>query len=211
MFDVDGIRILIDPHFENEEEVREKYPKFFEPDYVILTHGHSDHTDALDTLSRDCAIIAPFELCELLKKDYPDFHYLSMNVGGEITLMPFIRVNMVKAEHSSSYKGQYAGPAVGYVLRYKTHSIYHAGDTSIFGDMYLIHGLYRPTLGLLPMDGIYTMDMDQVCFACRKYFDFKVMIPMHYSKNLPLRRLSDYLKNTTKVFKMQPMTDICLD
>ena len=48
-------------------------------------------------------------------------------------------------------------------------------------DMKLINKLYKPTIGLIPIGGHYTMDMKDATFAIKNYFDFKLSIPMHYN------------------------------
>ena len=84
---------------------------------------------------------------------------------------------MVSADHSSSCgfvgTGQEhlfdGGAPAGWVLRFtvknKGYSIYHAGDTGIFGDMGLISDLYRPTTVLLPIGGNFTMGPEEAAYA----------------------------------------------
>ena len=45
--------------------------------------------------------------------------------------------------------------------------LYHAGDTSVFGDMQLIRELYQPKIVMLPIGGFYTMGPKQAALACR--------------------------------------------
>jgi len=57
---------------------------------------------------------------------------------------------MVSADHSSSYHNSttdefiFAGEPVGYVVRVGDVSLYHAGDTNVFGDMETINNVYKP-------------------------------------------------------------------
>jgi L-ascorbate metabolism protein UlaG (beta-lactamase superfamily) len=44
-------------------------------------------------------------------------------------------------------------------------TIYHAGDTNVFGDMSLIRELYRPSLALLPIGGHFTMGPREAALA----------------------------------------------
>jgi L-ascorbate metabolism protein UlaG (beta-lactamase superfamily) len=58
-------------------------------------------------------------------------------------------------------------------------TVYFAGDTSLFGDMRLIHELYRPTVAFLPIGDLFTMDPAAAAKAC-ELLGVKTVIPMHY-------------------------------
>lgn len=63
---------------------------------------------------------------------------------------------MVNAFHSSGLEegGQvvYAGEPAGYVVRLENGlTLYHAGDTCVFGDMRIIGELYQPDVAMLPV------------------------------------------------------------
>ena len=78
---------------------------------------------------------------------------------------------MVDAKHSSSYTDDgvitYLGEAAGYVLTFENGlTVYFAGDTALFGDMRLIHDLYRPTVAFLPIGDLFTMDPVAAAKAC---------------------------------------------
>ncbi|HEY8137947.1 MAG TPA: metal-dependent hydrolase, partial [Methylocystis sp.] len=59
-------------------------------------------------------------------------------------------------------------------------TLYHMGDTGIFGDMALIAELYAPKIGLVPVGGRFTMDGAMAALAVERYFDFETVIPCHY-------------------------------
>jgi L-ascorbate metabolism protein UlaG (beta-lactamase superfamily) len=91
---------------------------------------------------------------------------------------------MVSADHSSGIQGDKGvidgGEPGGYVLRFDDGtSVYHAGDTNVFGDMRLIGGLYEPQLAMLPIGGHFTMGPLEASFAARM-LGVKTIIPMHY-------------------------------
>jgi L-ascorbate metabolism protein UlaG (beta-lactamase superfamily) len=74
----------------------------------------------------------------------------------------------------------YGGEAVGYVIEFeKGLKLYHAGDTAVFGDMQLIHELYRPELVFLPIGDLFTMGPREAAMAC-KFLRPKAVIPMHF-------------------------------
>ena len=52
----------------------------------------------------------------------------------------------------------YGGEACGYVIRLPGGlTDYHAGDTSVFGDMKIIGELYAPEVAMIPIGDHYTM------------------------------------------------------
>ena len=59
-------------------------------------------------------------------------------------------------------------------------SLYHMGDTDIFGDMALIHELYEPQVGIVPIGDRFTMGAKSAALACNRYFEFETIIPCHY-------------------------------
>ncbi|MCL2562250.1 MAG: MBL fold metallo-hydrolase, partial [Rikenellaceae bacterium] len=78
------------------------------------------------------------------------------------------------------------GLACGFVIRCGAEAVYYAGDTCLFGDMRLVDELYKPTVGLLPIGGKYTMDAEAAAYACNNFFNFRTVIPMHYDTFPPI-------------------------
>jgi L-ascorbate metabolism protein UlaG (beta-lactamase superfamily) len=106
-----------------------------------------------------------------------------MNKGGTYTSHG-VAITMVNALHSSSaMEGDqivYLGEAAGFVIRLENgFTLYHAGDTGLFGDMRIIGELYKPELSLLPIGGHFTMDPKEATYAAR-LLGSKYVIPMHY-------------------------------
>jgi L-ascorbate metabolism protein UlaG (beta-lactamase superfamily) len=74
----------------------------------------------------------------------------------------------------------YGGEAAGYVIRLPGGmTVYHAGDTAVFGDMKIIGELYAPDLALLPIGDHYTMSPREAALAIR-LLGVKHVVPMHY-------------------------------
>jgi L-ascorbate metabolism protein UlaG (beta-lactamase superfamily) len=151
--------------------------------HVILTHGHDDHVgDTVDICrSNGATLIAIWELANHLK-DKGVEKIDPTNTGGSIYTEDF-DVTFVQAFHSSSSGGVYLGNPCGIVIRCKTekHTIYHMGDTAIFGDMALINKLHRPNIGIVPVGDRFTMNPETAAYACRTFFKFKTIIPCHYA------------------------------
>ena len=147
--------------------------------HVALTHGHEDHAgDAVDICKQNGAVlVAVYEVCVALGVD----KFEPANTGGTIYTDDF-DITFVRADHSSSFEGKYMGNPCGLVVRAKgeDHTVYHMGDTDIFGDMALINEIYAPDIGIVPIGDRFTMRPATAALACRKFFDFKTIIPCHY-------------------------------
>ncbi len=75
----------------------------------------------------------------------------------------------------------YGGEPAGLIIRTPGGlTVYHAGDTSVFGDMKLIGELYRPDLAMLPIGDLFTMGPREAAVAIR-LLGVKDVIPMHYA------------------------------
>jgi L-ascorbate metabolism protein UlaG (beta-lactamase superfamily) len=102
------------------------------------------------------------------------FAGIGFNIGGTVEHKG-IRVTMTPALHSSE-----SGVPVGYIVRMPSgFTFYHAGDTSVFGDMALWGELYPLDLALLPVGGFFTMDARQAALAC-KMLKPKALLPLHW-------------------------------
>ncbi|MDH3581136.1 MAG: metal-dependent hydrolase [Hyphomicrobiales bacterium] len=153
--------------------------------HIALTHGHDDHVG--DTVAI-CAksgvpVIAVYELAMYLNAQGVE-NVDPGNPGGTIDQGDF-DVSFVKAYHSAStmVDGQnvYLGNPCGLVIRSKGgKSVYHMGDTEIFGDMGLINEIFAPSVGLVPIGDRFTMGARTAAMACDKFFKFDTVIPIHY-------------------------------
>ena len=149
--------------------------------HVVLTHGHEDHVGDAESICKanNAPLIAVHEICEILGSNGVE-RCEGANPGGTIYTTDF-DVTFVRADHSSSYGGRYMGNPCGVVIRTREgQSVYHMGDTAIFGDMALINEIHRPTIGIVPIGDRYTMNPQTAALACRRFFKFETIIPCHY-------------------------------
>lgn len=181
-----GKNVLIDPWVMNNPACPEPLKELERVDMMLITHGHFDHIgDAIAIGKKHTPkVIGIYEVCLWLEKKGLK-STLPMNKGGSQSV-DGIRITMVHADHSCGLLEEdgsiiYGGEAVGYVVEFENgFSIYHAGDTNVFGDMKIIGELYRPEVALLPIGGLYTMSPREAAYALR-LLGAKKVIPMHYA------------------------------
>jgi len=178
-----GKKILFDPWLDNP-----KAPKTAKEisavDFILISHGHSDHVgNTIEIANRTGAkVIAMYEVTLYLQRmGLTDVR--SMNKGGTFA-SEGISFTMVDAKHSADIDtgGDIipGGEAAGFVVRLEDgQTVYHAGDTNVFLDMQLIEQLYKPSVALLPIGGIFTMGPREAALACT-FLRPKIIIGMHY-------------------------------
>ena len=192
-----GLTLLIDPFLQHNPSYPKDYVLPEKIDYVLLTHGHMDHTaDAVPVAQKHGAtIVGIYELTSYLTGKGAE-KTIGMNLGGTVAL-PGVDVTMVEAKHSSSIQEGdqivYLGEAAGLVLTIADGPvIYHAGDTAVFSDMKLIQSLYKPELAILPIGGHFTMGPKEAVLAT-EYLQPKQILPVHWGTFPPLKGTPEQL------------------
>lgn len=182
-------RILIDPFLEGNPSWNGGWEEPAEGiTHLLLTHGHNDHVgNALDILKKTGAmLVSNFEVCMYLVGQGADDKKINPgNTGGTVDCGGFT-TTFTQAHHSSSFGGEggkntYLGNPNGLVLHFPgDKTLYHMGDTDIFGDMALIQELHEPQVGLVPVGDRFTMGGAVAALACRRFFKFETVVPCHY-------------------------------
>jgi L-ascorbate metabolism protein UlaG (beta-lactamase superfamily) len=160
-------------------------------DALICTHGHGDHIgDAVKIAKQHKPVVVGiFELCMWMQSKGVEA-ISPMNKGGTQSVVG-VKATMVHAVHSCGIQEDdgsivYGGEACGYVLELPGGvKVYHAGDTSVFGDMAIIRELYAPEIAMLPIGDHFTMGPREAAYAC-KLLQPKFVIPMHFGTFPPL-------------------------
>lgn len=179
-----GKSVLIDPWVEGNPACPTDKKTIPSCDLILATHAHFDHIgDCIPIAQQTGApVVGIVELLTWLGKKGVQ-NTKPMNKGGTQHFGE-IAVTMVHADHSCGITDGdqilYGGEAVGYVVRFENgFTLYHAGDTNVFGDMALISELYTPDLVMIPIGDHFTMSPREAAKAIR-LLNAKHVIPMHF-------------------------------
>ncbi|MEM0156440.1 MAG: metal-dependent hydrolase [Thermoplasmataceae archaeon] len=199
--DFNKTRMVIDPFLTGNPKAAMKESDLKDIDYILVTHTHSDHLGDAYAISKrtGAKIVGMFELSLGGEKEgLGEDHFIGMNKGSQ-TRFGDVSIGLTAAVHS--------GNESGFVVTGDGKTIYHAGDTALFGDMKYIGELYKPDVALLPTGGFYTMGPREAAVAAG-LIKAKYTIPMHYgtfpgidSDPEEFRKLAD---NVTQVKILKP-------
>lgn len=182
-------RIVIDP-FLSENPSANQRPNEIDADCVLLTHGHFDHVaDAAEIANRcDAMLVANYEIATWFAEKHGVKNTLGMNLGGWAEL-PFGRVKMTLAHHSSQLPdGSYGGNPGGFLIECERR-LYFAGDTALFSDLQIVSP-EKIDCAVLPIGDLFTMGpADSVQAA--KWLDPKCVVPAHYNTWPPIEQDAD--------------------
>jgi L-ascorbate metabolism protein UlaG (beta-lactamase superfamily) len=183
---------------------------------VAPTHCHFDHVgddlaDLVELARADGAVvIGSHEMSVQLAG--MGIEAVGMNKGGTFEAAG-IGFTMVHADHSggatlSQGDGQVTRElgAWGWILDFEDGTtVYHSGDTDVFGDMRLIGELYAPHVAVMPIGGHYTMGPRGAGRAA-ELVGASTVIPVHYATFPALAGTPEQLRDHTsaEVVALEP-------
>ncbi|HEX7755512.1 MAG TPA: metal-dependent hydrolase [Niabella sp.] len=152
-------KFLFDPFITGNELAKEIDINAIEADYILVSHGHGDHTADLISIAQrtGALVISNFEIVTWLgKQGITNAH--PMNFGSYD--FEFGTLTYMQAQHSSSLPdGTYAGAAGGFILNSEPGNFYYSGDTSLMLDMQLVPYYAKVDVAILPIGGNFTMNV----------------------------------------------------
>jgi L-ascorbate metabolism protein UlaG (beta-lactamase superfamily) len=196
--------VLVDPFLKPNNPVAIATAEEVEPTHIAISHGHADHiADAVPVAKRTGAhCVAIVELAKWLESQGAA-EVSDPNLGGTvefdwgwIKLVPAWHTNTIPGSAESPFSAEHGipiGTATGLLISIGGVTVYHAGDTCLFGDMKLIAERNPVDVALLPIGGHYTMDRHDATVAA-ELIGAGTVIPMHYDTFPPIATDSDAFK-----------------
>ena len=228
-----GKVLLIDPWLANPANPRGKelLAGLDKVDQILLTHAHGDHIGNTVEIARKTGarLVASNDLMKAMVR-YADFPAKQAdpsgtgNAGGTITLLGGeVKVTFVHAVHSSALEYDdksgvpkslaYAGNPGGFVIAVSNGpTIYHTGDTDLFGDMKLIGDITRVDVMMACIGDKFTKGPERAAAAV-ELVKPRMVIPMHFGTFAALTGTPEAFeqamrkRNLTTVFKRMQVNE----
>jgi L-ascorbate metabolism protein UlaG (beta-lactamase superfamily) len=197
-----GKNIVFDPFIKNNELASEIDFNSIKADFILVSHGHFDHTEDLIELANQtgATVVCSWEIHAWLNK-----HGITkthpMNLGGR-WVFDFGTVHMVYAAHSSSLPdGTYGGTAAGFVIESDKKVLYYSGDTALTKDMEILGSRFNINHAVLPIGDNFTMGYQDACVAS-DWIKCNNIIAMHFDTfgfiKINHREVDEYFKQHNK-------------
>jgi L-ascorbate metabolism protein UlaG (beta-lactamase superfamily) len=213
-------RVLIDPFLAPNNPAAKVSADDVSPTHVLLTHGHQDHFADAVTVGKNsgASFVAISELANVLGEQGIE-DVADPNLGGTVEF-DWGWVKLVQAFHTSTVPGSddrpfsptpgtVIGAACGLVVNIGGKTVYHLGDTALFGDLKLIAQSTPVDVALIPIGGHYTMDRHDAVTAA-ELIGADTVIPIHFNTFPPIETDAEAFKadveskTSSKAVVLQP-------
>jgi L-ascorbate metabolism protein UlaG (beta-lactamase superfamily) len=197
--------LLVDPFLKPNNPAAIHTAEEVNPTHIAISHGHADHmADSVGVATRTGAeCVAIVEIANWLEEQGVEKVH-DPNLGGTVSF-DWGWIKLVPAWHTSTIAGSAEAPfsptpgtvtgtPAGLLISIGGVTVYHAGDTCLFGDMKLIAERNPVDIALLPIGGHYTMDRHDAVVAV-DFIGAGTVIPMHYDTFPPVETDSGAFKS----------------
>jgi len=174
-------RVVVDPFLKPNNPISPVSADEVDATHVLVSHGHADHiADAVAVAGKhDAPTAAIVEVANWLGEQGMA-NAIGPNLGGTVEF-DWGWAKLVQAFHTNTMPDSVSvGQAAGWVINIGGATVYHTGDTCLFGDMKLIAERNPPDVAMMPIGGHYTMDRHDAVVAA-KLIGAPTVIPMHYN------------------------------
>jgi len=192
-----GKKLLFDPFITGNELAKGVDIDKIEADYILVSHGHSDHVGDLVAIAKrtGAKVIAAFEVISWAQKNGVE-NVHPMNFGS--AKFEFGKLHFLPAWHSSAMPdGSYGGNPGGFLVHAKEGNVYYSGDTCLMMDMQLVPKYAKLSYAILPIGGNFTMDAEDAVIAA-DFVQCDKIIGVHFDTFGFIKVDHDEVKETFK-------------
>jgi len=151
-------------------------------DLVLVSHDHFDHLgSAVAICNKTGALLGgPVQTLRRLQEEGFDSQKV-VNFGSGYMVGGGVALDWVTVVSTPAFHASDTACALGNIaIAADGTTVYHAGDTCVFGDMALYAKLYPMDVACLPIGGVFTMDAFQAGEAAR-LLNPRMVVPIHYA------------------------------
>jgi L-ascorbate metabolism protein UlaG (beta-lactamase superfamily) len=198
----DGYRIVIDPFLSGSADhgippSPVPLDSLDQTDLVLVSHGAFDHLgQSVEIVKRSGALLAcgPDVRLHALSSGIPP-ERIAYLLSGCTLQTEHVVIKALDVRHISLFKSGddwLSGQPLSFMIKLPGGpTIYHSGDTSLFGDLKLFGELHRPDVALLCVGGVRShgfevipLPPDEAALAL-EWLGARLAIPMHYRPDSP--------------------------